>query len=307
MAIKPTVKPRFATTDINNGPLGGPNVLEPSEAKKNIGWEAGEKPPREYFNWMHRLTYLWIDWLDETASNALLKSNNLSDLANAATARTNLGLGTAAVANTGTGASNVPTITNADGRYAQRANNLSDLASATTARSNLGLGTAAVANTGTGASNVPTITQADARYVLQTQTATQTVAGILEVATAAEAQTWTPGTIDDKIITPSGLGNAFNGNASYTTNGYQKLPGGLILQWAKVTNPLDQTLYTYSFPIAFPNVCLNIQSTMDRTTAFSGAVSAHAHILSASQFQVIVDSDTGAAASQSVFIYAVGY
>ena len=48
-----------------------------------------------------------VDSVTMTAAGAALKANNLSDLTSASAARTALGLGTAAVANTGTGAANV--------------------------------------------------------------------------------------------------------------------------------------------------------------------------------------------------------
>ncbi len=105
-------------------------------------------------------------------------------LADAAALRTAAALGTAATADTGTGAANVPTITQADARYqpldadlttiagltATTDNFLVAVASAwasrtpTQVRTTLGLGTAALVDTGTGASNVPTRTQADTLY-----------------------------------------------------------------------------------------------------------------------------------------------
>lgn len=60
---------------------------------------------------------------------ALLKANNLSDLLSASTARTNLGLGSAATQNVTA--------------FLQPANNLSEISNAATARTNLGLGSAA--------------------------------------------------------------------------------------------------------------------------------------------------------------------
>ena len=63
-------------------------------------------------------------------STPLVASNNLSDLSSASTARTNLGLGTAAVQDSGD--------------FLLATNDLSDLADAATARTNLGLGSMAL-------------------------------------------------------------------------------------------------------------------------------------------------------------------
>lgn len=86
-----------------------------------------------------------------TASDAAVKANNLSDLASIPTARTNLGLGTAAQNNTGdfdAAGSAAIAQANVIAVSVQKSANLSDLANAGTARGNLGLGTAAIQNTG---------------------------------------------------------------------------------------------------------------------------------------------------------------
>lgn len=52
-----------------------------------------------------------------------------------------------------------------------------------------------------------------------------------------------------------------NPGASLSANGYQKLPSGLIIQWGTVTTSAsaDQTV---TFPLAFPNACLSVTSTV---------------------------------------------
>lgn len=47
-------------------------------------------------------------------------------------------------------------------------------------------------------------------------------------------------------------------------NGYQKMPTGLIIQWGKLASNshLGETAQSITFPITFPNACLNVQASM---------------------------------------------
>lgn len=51
-------------------------------------------------------------------------------------------------------------------------------------------------------------------------------------------------------------------NQSLTTNGYQKFPGGLIIQWGEA----DDTDLFVAFPIPFPNACLNVVMNLKDVT-----------------------------------------
>jgi hypothetical protein len=105
-------------------------------------------------------------------AGGLLASNNLSDVASAATSRANLGV----------------TATGADTTYAYRANNLSDLASIVTARTNLGLGGAAVLNVGTASGTVAAGN--DSRFAGPTQNSQAAAYGL--VASDAGEQVYHP-------------------------------------------------------------------------------------------------------------------
>ncbi len=86
----------------------------------------------------------------------------------------------------------------------------------------------------------------DALTLLGLRDASETLKGRIEIATAAEVAALTDA---GRAITPAGLASVFA--KSLATNGYQKLPGGLIIQWG--TPITTGTTSTFSLPIAFPN------------------------------------------------------
>lgn len=66
MLDKPTTLPKFAELDQIDPTSGKNNVAAPNATKQNYGWIFKEKPPRNHFNWLHRWTYRWLKWTDDT-------------------------------------------------------------------------------------------------------------------------------------------------------------------------------------------------------------------------------------------------
>lgn len=56
------------------------------------------------------------------------------------------------------------------------------------------------------------------------------------------------------------LASVTNGNQSIATNGYQALPGGLIIQWGK-SNTFSGNPVGVVFPLTFPTACLHFSGT----------------------------------------------
>lgn len=84
------------------------------------------------------------------------------------------------------------------------------------------------------------------------------VAGAPAIPSAAEAQAQSNNT---KTITPLRLSDALKGaNQSLTTDGFQVLPGGLIIQWMTAVESATSSS-SVNFPIAFPNAVLAIIGT----------------------------------------------
>lgn len=65
MIARPTIYPQWATDDIVDPSSGQNNVVTPPTEKQTDGWDLKEFPPRQWFNWLGRYTYLWIKWLDQ--------------------------------------------------------------------------------------------------------------------------------------------------------------------------------------------------------------------------------------------------
>ena len=101
-------------------------------------------------------------------------------------------------------------------------------------------------------------------------------------------------------IISGGLGLKHNSQFGFslTSNGYQKLPSGLIIQWFPIT-PGTTAQITYNYPIVFPN---GVLSWSVGAAGSSGANVVRSGAITSSSIQL-----TSSNTSQSHFITVIGY
>ena len=183
-------------------------------------------------------------------------------------------------------------------------NNLSDVGSASTSRTNLGLGASAVENLGAsivddGSGNLTIKSNANlpGSPTTTTQLGTDNSTKIATTAQVLAAMTSNPLAFLEAANNLADLGSinsalgvlGFAGSA--ITNGYIKIPNAadhtkpIIIQWATFTSS-GSGFSNWTFPIAFPNSCLQVSGTLQASTATcwvvewnpAGTTTAHASV-----------------------------
>ena len=223
--------------DLNNATTARTNLGLGSAATKNVGTANGNVVELDSTG-LPAVDGSQLTGITATDSTKLAITSNLSDLANATTARTNLGLGTAATKDAGTGNGNLVEldstglpavdgsqltgITSTDSTKLAINNNLSDLANAATARTNLGLGPVATLTAGTSANNVVQLDGSARLPAVDASQLTSVPSGTLSYA----AQTYTAsGTPLAFTLTSAAQGKVVTVNES--NNVYVTIPTGL--------------------------------------------------------------------------------
>ena len=265
-------------------------IVEPDVSKIIEGWQLGEQPPHEYMNWLQNT---FGSKLNHILKNGVASWNNETEYLAGSSVQYNGNVWLCKATNTNSAPTDananwkriitVESLTTVLGGYVDTTNTQT-IAGVKTFSStisgsingNAGTVTNGVYTTGnqtiagiktfSSSPIVPTPTsgtqatnKAYVDSVAVTPDASTTVKGIVELATDAEAQA---GTDDLRAITPLKLFNSLKGsNQSLSASGYQKLHGGLIIQWG--TNAVGAV----TFPIAFPTNCYGIYAGINTTVA----------------------------------------
>lgn len=239
----------------------GGDVLNPGDTKYATGWQV-EIPPRQWFNYIDNRqdtaiahinqhgVVAWDSVTEYQAGKSYVQGLTTGAVYRSKQTHTNqdpeLDVGEVywefAFASPG----DFYTKAEADAAFLTKANNLDDLPNTAQARTNLSV-----------YSKAETYTKAE-------------VDGKTTVASVAQAQAQSS---NATLITPLRLGEAFQGaNQNLVANGYQDLPGGLILQWGYLSIPASSTALL-TFPKPFTSACFSLVGQETSTPGSAQTVS----------------------------------
>lgn len=153
--------------------------------------------------------------------------------------------------------------------------------------------------------NCPRVTKADLATTATSATTATTATTASGVSAGATGTT--PSTNDNstKLSTTAFLFNQFTGSQSLATSGYQKLPGGLVVQWGY--NAGNASGFSVVFPASFPTACLCVfgQCALISSSAFSTlAISGSP---STSGFSGFMNSTGSVHVADPFYWFAIGY
>ena len=140
-------------------------------------------------------------------------------------------------------------------------------------------------------------------YIKDTDLATESIAGTIKISTTAQV---TAGTDNTTAVSPAKLKEMFVNGLNTAANGYQKLPGGLIIQWgaSNFRGTTGQSGELITLPIAFPNAFFRITGT----DGGYGANAIGITIISQSQFRCWGRIVASGVFSDTIFHWiAIGY
>ncbi len=202
-ATTPTVA-KVNGVAVSGTPSSG-QVITASSSSAAAWSTPGSAPVSSVFGRTGAVTATTGDYTAAQVTGALVNTNNLSDVSSTSTARTNLGLGSAATqATSAFDASGAAATVQA--ASLQKTSNLSDVSSASTARTNLGLGSAATISSTAGgdlSGTLPSPTVAKVNGVAVTGTPST---GQVITASSSSAATWsTPSSGGAQNLTPTAV------------------------------------------------------------------------------------------------------
>lgn len=273
-------------------------MVSPSDVKIQTGWTA-EVPPFQWENWSqnrqdqaiaHVLQHGISVWDELTeyqytvsgtkslvmgSNGTIYRAKQVNTNQNPVTDISNV-YWEVAFANAG----DFYTKSQSDARYLQSANNLSDIPNAATARNNLSVYSQAQTYTKTEVDNKTTVAS-----ILQSQQQL----------------------LDTVLLTPLKLGYAFQGaNQNRSQDGYQKLPGGLIVQWGLSGFVSSGGNLTVILPATFPTAIFTSFTTYSNTTTDNPAGENYIGYIRGVSTGTIVIRNLGPAAAQFNW-FAIGH